>query len=160
MSFSSATSYRRTENFSRYTRGAAVPDFEDDEEHDESENYEVPDDLAACHTGQTASNYGATIDILKRLTAESLEVFGQMSHWWHKFLHVDEASLERSRAPEAPAKRTQPAAGIAESQRPTRPNVLQLKKEESGSSGGDDCVLRALRSVLRNDDAQFRSPQQ
>ncbi|KAJ6438049.1 recq family helicase [Purpureocillium lavendulum] len=142
-------------------RGAAVPDFEDDEEHDESENYEVPDDLAACHTGQTAANYGVTIDILKRLTAESLEVFGQVSHRWHKFLEVPEASLERSRAPGAPAtKRTQAAAGIAESQKPTRPKVLQLKKEESGSGGGDDCILRALRTVLRNDDAQFRSPQQ
>lgn len=142
-------------------RGAAVPDFEDDEEHDESENYEVPDDLAACHTGQTAANYGVTIDILKRLTAESLEVFGQVSHRWHKFLQVDEASLKGSRAPAAPAtKRTQAGAGIAEPQRPTRPKVLQLKKEEGGLGGGKDCILRALRTVLRNDDAQFRSPQQ
>jgi hypothetical protein len=63
-----------------------VADFKDDEEHDESENYEAPDDLAACHTGKTAANYGMTIDILKRLTAESLEVFGQVSYRWHRFL--------------------------------------------------------------------------
>jgi superfamily II DNA helicase RecQ len=84
-----------------------------------------------------------------------------VSHRWHKFLQVDEASLKGSRAPAAPAtKRTQAGAGIAEPQRPTRPKVLQLKKEEGGSGGGDDCILRALRAVLRNDDAQFRSPQQ
>ncbi|KAK2931868.1 hypothetical protein FoTM2_009385 [Fusarium oxysporum f. sp. vasinfectum] len=59
-------------------RGAGRADFEDGEDdHDESEQYEVPDDLAASHTGQTAANYGVTIDILKRLTAESLEIFGQ-----------------------------------------------------------------------------------
>jgi hypothetical protein len=27
-----------------------------------------------------------TIDVLKRLTAESLEIFGQVSHRWYKFL--------------------------------------------------------------------------
>ncbi|WKT53731.1 Helicase superfamily 1/2, ATP-binding domain, partial [Fusarium oxysporum f. sp. vasinfectum] len=59
-------------------RGAGRADFEDSEDdHDESEQYEVPDDLAASHTGQTAANHGVTIDILKRLTAESLEIFGQ-----------------------------------------------------------------------------------
>ncbi|RGP59432.1 recq family helicase [Fusarium sporotrichioides] len=59
-------------------RGAGRADLEDGEDdHDESEQYEVPDDLAASHTGQTAANYGVTIDILKRLTAESLEIFGQ-----------------------------------------------------------------------------------
>ncbi|KAK2667265.1 Helicase, C-terminal, partial [Fusarium oxysporum f. sp. vasinfectum] len=74
-------------------RGAGRADFEDGEDdHDESEQYEVPDDLAASHTGQTAANYGVTIDILKRLTAESLEIFGQVSHRWHKFLGCDKSS--------------------------------------------------------------------
>lgn len=72
---------------------------------------------------------------------------------------MDEAALGRSRAP-APTKRTQAAAGIDESQRPARPKVLQVKTEESGSGGSGDGILRALRTVLRNDDAQFRSPQQ
>jgi superfamily II DNA helicase RecQ len=35
-----------------------------------------------------------------------------------------------------------------------------VKTEESGSGGSGDGILRALRTVLRNDDAQFRSPQQ
>ncbi|VTO90231.1 unnamed protein product [Fusarium graminearum] len=71
-------------------RGAGRADLEDGgDDHDESEQYEVPDDLAASHTGQTAANYGVTIDILKRLTAESLEIFGQVSHRWHKFLGCD-----------------------------------------------------------------------
>jgi hypothetical protein len=62
-------------------------DFEDGKDnHDESEQYKVPDNLAASHTGQTAANYSVTIDILKRLMAESLEIFRQVRHRWHKFL--------------------------------------------------------------------------
>ncbi|KAH6985102.1 hypothetical protein EDB80DRAFT_591281 [Ilyonectria destructans] len=33
-----------------------------------------------------SKNYGVTIDVLKRLTAESLDIFGQVSHRWHQFL--------------------------------------------------------------------------
>ncbi|KFY65576.1 hypothetical protein V496_02463 [Pseudogymnoascus sp. VKM F-4515 (FW-2607)] len=40
--------------------------------------YEIPDDLAVSHTTKTAENYGVTIDLLKRLTAESLEIFGSL----------------------------------------------------------------------------------
>ena len=61
-------------------RGAVKADFEEADDDDDTEQYEVPDDLAASHTGQTAANYGVTIDVLKRLTADSLEIFGQVSH--------------------------------------------------------------------------------
>lgn len=44
-----------------------------------SEQYEIPDDLAVSHTTKTAENYGVSIDLLKRLTAESLEIFGKVS---------------------------------------------------------------------------------
>jgi hypothetical protein len=64
-------------------------DFENDD-GDDSEQYEIPDDLAASHPTKTAENYGVTIDVLKRLTAESLEIFGQVSCWWHKFLGLIE----------------------------------------------------------------------
>lgn len=57
-------------------RGAVKADFDDDDDDDDAERYEIPDDLAASHTGRTAEHYGVTIDVLKRLTAESLEVFG------------------------------------------------------------------------------------
>lgn len=68
-------------------RGAAKPDFEDDDDSsDDAENYETSDDLAAGHSTKTGNNYGVTIDVLKRLTTESLEVFGQVSYRWHKFL--------------------------------------------------------------------------
>jgi hypothetical protein len=60
-------------------RGIAKADFEDID-NDGAEQYEAPDDLAASHTGQTAANYSVTIDMLKRLTADSLEVFGQVSY--------------------------------------------------------------------------------
>jgi hypothetical protein len=68
-------------------QGSVKADFEDDDD-DDAERYEIPDDLAACHIGRTAANYGVTIDVLKRLTADSLEIFGQVSHRWHKFLHL------------------------------------------------------------------------
>ncbi|KFY03965.1 hypothetical protein V490_00040, partial [Pseudogymnoascus sp. VKM F-3557] len=58
-------------------RGVKKADFENDDDDDDSEQYEIPDDLAASHTTKTAENYGVTIDILKHLTAESLEIFSQ-----------------------------------------------------------------------------------
>jgi hypothetical protein len=61
-------------------RGATKADFEDAADGDDAEQYEIPDDLAASHTSQTAANYGVTIDVLKRLTADSLEIFGQVSY--------------------------------------------------------------------------------
>lgn len=60
-------------------QGLAKADFEDIGDKD-TENYKVPDNLTACHTGHTVVNYSITIDVLKRLTAESLEVFGQVSY--------------------------------------------------------------------------------
>lgn len=68
-------------------QGSVKADFEDGDD-DDVERYKVPDDLAACYTGRTAVNYGVMIHVLKRLTADSLEVFGQVSHRWHKFLHL------------------------------------------------------------------------
>ncbi|KAK7390675.1 hypothetical protein QQX98_013376, partial [Neonectria punicea] len=67
----------------RHTRakGASRADFDEAEggDEEEAERYEDVEDLAAAHTGRTAAGYGVTIDILKQLTSESLEVFGQAS---------------------------------------------------------------------------------
>jgi hypothetical protein len=60
-------------------QGSAKADFEEGDDND-VERYKIPDNLAACYTGRTAANYGVTIDVLKRLTADSLEVFGQVSY--------------------------------------------------------------------------------
>ncbi|KFY18567.1 hypothetical protein V493_08511 [Pseudogymnoascus sp. VKM F-4281 (FW-2241)] len=56
-------------------RGVKKADFENDDDDDNSEQYEILDDLAATHTTKTTENYRVTIDVLKRLTAESLEIF-------------------------------------------------------------------------------------
>jgi hypothetical protein len=61
-------------------QGLAKADFDNIRPGDDKEHYEVPDDLAAGHTGRTAANYGMTINVLKRLTADSLEIFGQVSY--------------------------------------------------------------------------------
>jgi len=155
-------------------RGAGRADFEDGEDdHDESEQYEVPDDLAASHTGQTAANYGVTIDILKRLTAESLEIFGQVSHRWHKFLGCDKSSSLLS---SPSGKKVEPIPRqdreVKEGHPPRkRAKVTSLEALQAGKIGvkekekneeeeEEDMIIRALRAVLRNNNARFRSPQQ
>lgn len=67
-------------------RGIAKADFKEDEDGDDAEQYEDPDDLAASHSTKTSENYSVTIDMLKHLTAESLDIFSQVSHRWHQFL--------------------------------------------------------------------------
>jgi len=62
---------------------------DDNDNNDEAERYEVPDDLAAAYTTKTSANYGVTIDVLRRLITDSLEIFGQVSYRWHKFLRLD-----------------------------------------------------------------------
>ncbi|KAH8591172.1 P-loop containing nucleoside triphosphate hydrolase protein [Bisporella sp. PMI_857] len=133
-------------------RGAAKADFEDAGNGNDDEQYEVPDDLAAGHTGQTAANYGVTIDVLKRLTADSLEIFRQVSYRWHRFLRL----IDQPPSP-SPLKRK-----AAEAEQPTplkRPKVLHLE-QLALETKSDQVILKALRSVLRDDHAQFRTLQQ
>ncbi|RFU71790.1 recq family helicase, partial [Trichoderma arundinaceum] len=139
-------------------RGVAKADFEeDDNDDDEAERYEIPDDLAAAHTTKTAANYGVTIDVLRRLTAESLEVFGQVSHRWHKFLELDQPSSGRR---PSPLEREAEADIKPQAPRPSkRARVMHLEKPRLGS-GQDQVILKALQAVLRDDHARFRTPQQ
>ncbi|KFY63879.1 hypothetical protein V496_03617 [Pseudogymnoascus sp. VKM F-4515 (FW-2607)] len=95
-------------------RGVKKVDFEDDDDDDDSEH--------------------VTIDVLKRLTAESSEIFGQ-------------PSLDRKRVVDA---------GVLTPRK--RPKILPLDKAVSdGFRAGPS---KALRAVLRDDHAQFRTPQQ
>lgn len=134
-------------------QGAPKADFEDGSAGDDEEHYEIPDDLAAGHTGQTAANYGVTIDVLKRLTADSLEIFGQVSHRWHTFLKLAEQPSSQ------PALKRKGAADVRELTPLKRPKVLRLEKPDS-KVGKDQLILQALRTVLRDDHAQFRTAQQ
>jgi superfamily II DNA helicase RecQ len=157
-------------------RGAARADFEDGEDdYDESEQYEVPDDLAASHTGQTAANYGVTIDVLKRLTAESLEIFGQVSRRWHRFLGCDISpsllsSSSSSLLSSSSGKKVEPipiqVREAKEGHPPRkRAKAISLETLRAGITGAEekkeeDMIIRALQAVLRNNSARFRSPQQ
>lgn len=135
-------------------RGVAKADFDDSQDADDAERYEIPDDLAASHTGQTAANYGVTIDVVKRLTADSLDVFGQVSYRWHTFLGL-------ITVPPAPSTLKRKVEDI--SSEPTsckRPRVLQLEGIPRLGVGREQLILKALRTVLRDDQAQFRTPQQ
>ncbi|KAG9232024.1 hypothetical protein BJ875DRAFT_486484 [Amylocarpus encephaloides] len=134
-------------------RGAAKADFEDVDNADNAEHYEIPDDLAASHTDQTAANYGVTIDVLKRLTADSLEIFGQVSHRWHTFLKLAEQPSS------LPSLKRKGAADVKELTSLKRPKVLPLEKPDL-EAGKDQLILKALRTVLWDDRAQFRTPQQ
>ncbi|KFY03918.1 hypothetical protein V490_00051, partial [Pseudogymnoascus sp. VKM F-3557] len=116
-------------------RGVKKADFENDDNDDDSEQYEIPDDLAASYTTKTAENYGVTIDVLKRLTAESLEIFSQ-------------PSLKRKSAVDA--------GGLTPRK---RPKILPLNNAAS-EVASEQALLKALRVVLWDDHAQFRTPQQ
>lgn len=125
---------------------------------DEAEQYEVPDDLAAAHSTATAANYGVTADILKRLTADSLEVFGRVSRQWHKFLNLDRApctALIASRKRRASTAAKPEETLVRTPAKRPKPLILRRPGEYKG-----DMILAGLRAVLRNGDAQFRSPQQ
>ncbi|KAI5455850.1 P-loop containing nucleoside triphosphate hydrolase protein [Mariannaea sp. PMI_226] len=140
-------------------RGVAKADFEDPEgDSDDAECYEAPEDLAAAHTGQTAANYGVTIDVLKRLTADSLEVFGEVSRRWHAFLGCigqppSKPSLKRSSGEAVDVKEEQ--NGVSK-----RARTLPFAKLVTSTDNKDQPVLHALRTILRDDHAQFRTPQQ
>ncbi|EXM14239.1 hypothetical protein FOTG_17350 [Fusarium oxysporum f. sp. vasinfectum 25433] len=156
-------------------RGAGRADFEDGEDdYDKSEQYKVPDNLAASHTGQTAANYGVTINILKRLTAKSLEIFRQVSHRWHKFLGCDDKSSSLLSSPSG--KKVEPIPRQDREVKEGHPPRKQAKvtslealqagkigvkeKEKNEEEEEEDIIIRALRAVLRNNNARFRSPQQ
>ncbi|KAH6869386.1 hypothetical protein B0T10DRAFT_568911 [Thelonectria olida] len=138
-------------------RGAAKTDFEDGGGDDDAERYKAPDDLAASHTGQTAANYGITIDVLKRLTPESLEVFGQVSRRWHKFLGCT------GQLPSGPLLKRK---GLMPSMPPSSPpskrartvplGRLAAESNNKSYQGQDQLLLRSLQVILRNDRAHYR----
>ncbi|KAL2201601.1 hypothetical protein CC79DRAFT_1351830 [Sarocladium strictum] len=106
----------------------------------------------------TAANYGVTADILKRLTADSLEVFGRVSRRWHRFLNLDRApciALTTSRKRRASTAAKPEETLVRTPAKRPKPLLLRRPGEYKG-----DMILAGLRAVLRNVDAQFRSPQQ
>jgi hypothetical protein len=131
-------------------RGLKNADFENDDDDDDSDQYEVPGDLAASHTNKTAENYGVTIDVLKRLTAESLEIFGQVSYRWHKFLGL----IEQPSSQPSLKTKCMDVGGLTPRK---RPKILPLNKAVS-EVASEQALLKALRAVLRDDHAQFRTP--
>ena len=122
-------------------RGAAKADFEDTGNSNNKEQYEIPDDLAASHMGQTAANYSVTIDVLKRLTADSLEIFEQVSHQWHKFLELVEQPSSQ------PALKRKGAVDVRELTPLKQLKVLHLEKPNLEASK-DQLILQALQTVL------------
>lgn len=94
-----------------------------------------------------------TINVLKRLTADSLEIFRQVSHWWYKFLELIEQPSSQ------PALKRKGAADVRELPPLKRLKVLHLEKLNSEASK-DQLILQALRTVLRDDYTQFRTAQQ
>lgn len=136
-------------------QGAAKADFHFEDDNDDEEQYEMPDDLAASHTGRTAAHYGVTIDVLKNLSAESLEVFGQVSRRWHRFLGLDNCSYQGL----GPERKRKALVEGAEPPGRKRPKVLPFL-EHSGKPSQHHQLLEGLRTVLRDNHAQFRSPQQ
>ncbi len=136
-----------------YLQGAAKADFKDTSNSNNKEQYEIPDNLAASYTGQTAANYSVIINVLKRLTADFLKIFRQVSYQQHKFLKPVKQPLLQ------PALKRKGIVDIRELIPLKRPKVLHLKKPSLEASK-DQLILQALQTVLRDDYAQFRTAQQ
>jgi hypothetical protein len=148
-------------------RGAARADFADDMgEDEEAERFEDSDDLAAAHTTERSANYGVTIDILKWLTADALEVFEKVSRRWHRFLGLsqDAPSMQPPRALSAAgngAIRVESSDDGCLVRPSKRAKIMKLENTPAAEeTPRRDAILKALRVVLRDDHAQFRSPQQ
>ncbi|KAI1067942.1 hypothetical protein LB507_004186, partial [Fusarium sp. FIESC RH6] len=118
---------------------ATRADFKDSSNNNKSEQYKTPNNLATYHTSQTATNYSITINILKRLTAESLDVFRQYT--------------AKSTGEERKYKLPQKQAKIA-SLKNLRTSAIVANKRKNNT------ILQALQAILRDKGAQFRSPQQ
>ncbi|KAH6975854.1 hypothetical protein EDB80DRAFT_658517 [Ilyonectria destructans] len=123
-------------------RGAQRANFneagEAEAEEEEAEGYEEVEDLAAAHTTRTAAGYGVTIDILKRLTSESLEVFGQASRRWHRFLGCGGAAAGWVEAETAGAAKGQGLEGLAGTEAASlEPEAGQEKKKRRLTASGE-----------------------
>ncbi len=139
----------------KHTRlqGTVKADFEDTSNSNNKEQYEIPDDLVASYIGQIVANYGVIINVLKRLIADSLKIFRQVSHQQHKFLKPVKQLLLQL------ALKRKGIVDVRELTPLKRPKVLHLKKLSLEASK-DQLILQALRTVLRDDYAQFRTIQQ
>jgi superfamily II DNA helicase RecQ len=135
--------------------GLEKADFE--ETDDDQEHYEALDDLAAGHSTQTSASHGVTIDVLKRLTAESLEVFGQVSHRWHRFLGLVEPVQQQARlltepiqqrdrlSPPPPPLRGKVSVSIGEQIVSKRPRVPLPVRPKASVSIGEPTVSKRPR---------------
>lgn len=135
----------------KHARQSETEKADFDEEHDDDEYYEAPDDLAAGHSGKTAAHYGVTVDVLKCLTADSLEIFRQVSHRWHKFLGILKVTSLQKRIA---------ASGAEGDVRHKRSKTLLCRNITSGPIATEKALLEGLCTILRDNHAQYRSPQQ
>ncbi len=105
-----------------YQQGAPKANFEDSSTSNNKEYYEIPDDLVAGYTSQTIANYSITINILKRLIADSLKIFRQVSYQQYTFLKLIKQPLL------LPTLKRKDAVDVRELTLLKRPKVLRLKK--------------------------------
>ncbi len=103
-------------------QSTAKADFKDTSNSNNKEQYEIPDDLVASYTGQTVANYSIIINVLKRLIADSLKIFRQVSHRQHKFLEPIKQPLLQL------ALKRKSIVDVRELIPLKRPKVLHLKK--------------------------------
>lgn len=92
-----------------------------------------------------------TIEVLKLLTANSLEIFGQVSHRWRKFLKLTEQSSSQPLSqPILKRNGVMNAGGLTPRK---RLRILPLNKVVVSAVASEQALLKALRTVLRDDHA-------
>ncbi len=103
-------------------QGTTKADFKDTSNSNNKEQYKIPDDLVASYIGQTVANYSVTINMLKRLIADSLKIFRQVSYQQYKFLELIKQPLLQL------ALKRKGIVDVRELILLKRPKVLYLKK--------------------------------
>lgn len=130
------------------------------EVEEEAEVEEDGEDIVELQNSRTTAmgvgNYSVPIDIVKHLSARSMEAFRVLSTAWHRFLGVDGSR---------PTAGTEDAGGRVARKRVQRPSTTELAllpREKSGrvEDRRAEALQAALQDVLGKREVSFRSAEQ
>jgi hypothetical protein len=124
---------------------------------DEAEVEEDQEDIIELGNARSTiiivGNYSVSIDIVKHLSARSIDAFWGLGTTWHRFLGIDELAGKTALTAVGQRKRTRQGSlsGLA-----LLPNGKEARVEESRQMA----VTRAIKQVLGTEVVRFRSTEQ
>ncbi|KAF2624455.1 P-loop containing nucleoside triphosphate hydrolase protein [Macroventuria anomochaeta] len=140
----------------------------------EVEEAEVDEDLIELQNARTTSmgvgNYSVPIDIVKHLSARSIEAFRVLSDAWHRFLGLDRSGAEQQEMQTAGASTDEARQGRKRREgshdeehqgvKGEPRALMQQQKPFRVSNVKETAIHRAMRQVLGQEDVGFRSMEQ